>query len=93
MKAALAEHQRTDDQQIGEVEDNAGGEGRRVKARVIIDRAGKPAARRHARAAAELQGRYSPGRFAGRVKLAECQHIRRNDPAETQTERCGNGER
>ena len=44
MKAALAEHQRTDDQQIGEVEDNAGGEGRRVKARVIIDRAGQPPA-------------------------------------------------
>jgi hypothetical protein len=48
MKTGLAEHQRADDQQISEIEDNARGEGRRIESGIIIDRAGKPAAGRHA---------------------------------------------
>lgn len=44
MKTGLAEHQRADDQKIGEIEDDADCEGHRVEPRVIIDRARKPAA-------------------------------------------------
>src|SRR3981189_3615442 len=60
--ALLAKHQRPDHREVEQVEGDAGREGGRVEAEVIVQDAGQPAARRHAGAAAEQQGGGPPSR-------------------------------
>src|SRR3954453_14345339 len=85
-RAVLAPDERTNDQQVRDVEYNSDCEGCCIDADRVVDRAGEPAAERHARAAEQQDGWYSPRRFNCREQLANREHIGRDDAAEAESE-------
>ena len=87
-----AQRQRADDHEVHHIDAEAGGEGRRVEAEIVVQHAGDPTAARHAEAAAQQQRRHAPIGFVDREHLARRQHIGGNEAAEAHAEQRRYGE-
>src|SRR5260370_41964544 len=74
---ALAEDQGEEDDQVDDIEADAYGKSRQVIAKVIIEGAGAPAARRHAQETREIDRRHPPVRLLHRIVLADRDHVGR----------------
>src|SRR5579864_4192431 len=85
--APVEQHQGSNDREIGKVEGDPGTESRSIEPGLVIDDPGKPAARRHATAAAEEQRRNAPGRLGGREKFPQRQYVSGDNPAEAQAKK------
>src|SRR5713226_1657210 len=81
-----AEDQESDDQQVGEVEDDADAEGRRVVAEMIVEDARKPAAEGHAAHGGEEHQRDAPRGFGGGKQVADRHRVGGDDSAEAEPE-------
>ena len=80
----LPHDEESDHREIGYVEQRSGNEGRGVKAEMIVERAGEPAAERHPRHSGEQQRRHPPRRLGRREQLAYRHDIGRDDAAEAE---------
>src|SRR5260370_24793890 len=91
-RAGRGEDKESDDQQVGEVEDEANAEGGGVVAEMIVEDAGKPAAEGHAAHGREEHQRNAPRRLGGGKQVADRDRVGGDDSAEAEPEGARDGE-